>query len=336
MKPTEIIEFFRKIIIYPDIDLDADSFPTVADYLKTLPGVNGKSIPGDLISRAQVIFIALEMKGYISRMNISWIFPKQRFFPTIAFGLDYTYGSPDFEILGFSYTRQVFSNSVLPIVIRDFEGDYDIGTSFLVDYNNEDYLITAKHCVESKNYLYIPSQPIGPIFESIYIDSNPKKDIAVIKLVKNSINAKKFIFDTPNILDKVLTMGFPTIPGFSESIQIAETATISGYLKSTVGEITGKGDNYYIDSNSLLISARVKGGNSGGPVINEKGKIVGVISHEILNGSSSITEKLDELGYGVAQSSLDILEILENVILNETEKFTTIEFEAIEAGIRTN
>ena len=142
-----------------------------------------------------------------------------------------------------------------------------------------------------------PKKPCVP--ENIYVPENDQIDLAVIKFVfKEAIPGREqnFWMGTPEILDEVMTMGYPPIQGFIDAIQVAEVSKISSFLKTTEGRITGEGQHYWGGKEDhFLISARVKGGNSGGPVINKKGEVVGVIIELLKNG-----EELDKLGYGVA------------------------------------
>jgi len=63
----------------------------------------------------------------------------------------------------------------------------------------------------------------------------------------------------------------------------------------------------------LLFNARVKGGNSGGPIINKHGLVTGMLVQIPI--SSEDSSKIDNLGYGIAvtgQSLLDALSFFEN------------------------
>lgn len=110
-------------------------------------------------------------------------------------------------------------------------------------------------------------------------------------------------------------MGFPPIPGFTEAIQVSETAIITSDLKSTIEEITGQGLYYFGNCNPhFLISARVKGGNCGGPVINRYGLAVGMIINSLQDN-----ETYDLLGYGVAISSTVIKDLITSIESKETK-----------------
>jgi serine protease Do len=66
--------------------------------------------------------------------------------------------------------------------------------------------------------------------------------------------------------------------------------------------------------NYLLISARVKGGNSGGPVINRKGEVVGIITADL-----ATLEGPDLLGYGAALASRQIQNFLDSAQLGNDQ-----------------
>jgi serine protease Do len=57
----------------------------------------------------------------------------------------------------------------------------------------------------------------------------------------------------------------------------------------------------------LLISARVKGGNSGGPVIGREGKVVGVVAQLPAEAEG----RLDMLGYGVVVPTSILKQLLQ-------------------------
>lgn len=62
---------------------------------------------------------------------------------------------------------------------------------------------------------------------------------------------------------------------------------------------------------TFLINARVKGGNSGGPVINKEGKVVGtVVSLPYDISSSSENPRYDIMGYGQCLPSKYVDELI--------------------------
>ena len=70
----------------------------------------------------------------------------------------------------------------------------------------------------------------------------------------------------------------------------------------------------------VLLNARVKGGNSGGPVIYDFGQLVGIITQMPMNLSGT---NIDELGYGLATHVR---------YLQEFDDLTNVDFCTIETG----
>ncbi|SPE56650.1 Trypsin family protein (fragment) [Verrucomicrobia bacterium] len=77
----------------------------------------------------------------------------------------------------------------------------------------------------------------------------------------------------------------------------------------------------------LLISARVKGGNSGGPVINRRGEVVGVVSAT----PSGAGRQFDSLGYGAVIPSTTLRDLLAAIEQGRSEAISAA-FEQNETG----
>ena len=98
--------------------------------------------------------------------------------------------------------------------------------------------------------------------------------------------------ENAEVLDEVITLGYPKIAGYHNFLG-AEKATVSSRFTATVGQVAASAEDIWIRENLFLIIARIQGGNSGGPVINNEGKIVGV-SVNMSKGEGDY----DDLGYG--------------------------------------
>jgi hypothetical protein len=108
-----------------------------------------------------------------------------------------------------------------------------------------------------------------------------------------------------------MVMGYPKVPFFLEFCT-AEKANISAMadlrMTANLGSVAAEGEIYYPQGlpKLLLVTAKMKGGNSGGPVINEEGYVVGIATG-VPDGEGFSD---DHVGYGMAypiQALIDLI-----------------------------
>lgn len=118
-------------------------------------------------------------------------------------------------------------------------------------------------------------------------------------------------------------MGYPQIPGYT-CFLTAEKAVISSIPEkrfvATEGQIVAEAQEIWSKENLFLITAKIRGGNSGGPVINRFGNCVGIVSGKPFSEGSAY----DDLGYGTAIPAKFAIEMLEN--LSDHHCVTNINF----------
>lgn len=239
------------------------------------------------------------------------------------------YGSYNFLINGFPSIAETFSDSVRPITIKKKDGTPDIGTGFLL--GNHCTLITAKHVVENAELITI-TNTVGQIaiVDEVIFSEQENVDVAIIHINDTSFEGNKaFRFEDSQILENILTIGYPQIPGF-DAFQLYEIASINNSFKFSKGQIIGKKESYLDSIEYLIINAKVKGGNSGSPVINRMGNVVGIIV-QIPNDSEDLN-KLDKLGYGVVTPKSEIIKIMNNY--EKQESIKVHKCENIDGGFR--
>ena len=202
-------------------------------------------------------------------------------------------------VYGFTYIYEKYKSLIFPIIHHAHNGDISVCTGFF--YHSG--IATAKHCLEGAkqiDIMHIPKEQLENA--TIYISENPNMDIAYIELNRTiesiSENAMIENLDFPEILEEVITMGHPKIPGYTD-FQTAEKATVSALphkkITATTGSVAAIARQIFMNENLFLITAKIKGGNSGGPVINKYGEVIGLVS-EIPFADGNY----DDLGYGTA------------------------------------
>lgn len=199
-------------------------------------------------------------------------------------------------VYGFDYIYDLYKDLVIPLVWEKPDGGYSAGTGF--KYSNG--IVTAKHCICDVTNLQIKGYRAEELSNChIYISDDNNVDLAFIETGR--VDHTPINIDEGEVMQEVLVMGYPKIPAFTDFLTI-EKATISSKASSRItptrGAIAAYGYEYLTKMDAMLITAKIRGGNSGGPVINENGCLVG-ISCQILD-SNPQNGDYDDLGYGVA------------------------------------
>ncbi len=135
------------------------------------------------------------------------------------------------------------------------------GSGFLVSQNG--YVVTAYHVVNSADSIYIENEKFGRLKTSlVYADA--ANDIALLLISDNQFKESSVMpvirKMEGNIGESVYTLGFPR-----EDIVYGE-----GSISAASG--------YEQNENSYQVSIPLNPGNSGGPMIDEQGALVGIIS----------------------------------------------------------
>lgn len=139
------------------------------------------------------------------------------------------------------------------------EGPSSSGSGFFV--NAAGWLVTNAHVVADCARLEIPGHR-NP--RPIFIDT--ENDLAAVLVEPGGAVAPlSFRSTAPRLAEPVAAIGFPLADVLSESVRVTT---------GTVSSITGIGG----DPRYIQVSAPVQPGNSGGPVIDRAGLVVGVAS----------------------------------------------------------
>ena len=149
------------------------------------------------------------------------------------------------------------------------------------------YIITNNHVVESADVITVVLET-GEELSATLIGCDAQTDLAVIKADISGLRAVEFgNSDNARPGDLAVTIGNPV----GLSLQNTVTAGIISAIDR--GMVVG---NHQMTL--LQIDASVNPGNSGGPLINEYGQVIGIISSKLMSAYSSYY-MLEGLGFAI-------------------------------------
>ncbi|WP_194098123.1 Do family serine endopeptidase [Marivivens aquimaris] len=136
-----------------------------------------------------------------------------------------------------------------------------LGSGFVI--SPDGYIVTNNHVIEGADEIQIEFFPGGedPL-EAVLIGTDPNTDIALLKVEATDLHYVSFgDSDAARVGDWVMAVGNPLGQGFSVS---------AGIVSARNRELSGTYDDY------IQTDAAINRGNSGGPLFNMDGDVVGV------------------------------------------------------------
>jgi serine protease Do len=221
----------------------------------------------------------------------------------------------DFIVYGFPYVMDAYSNSTFQIVAHT-DGIQGSGTAFAC-YPN--CLLTAAHCLRDKKTIQIIGFKKNDLDGSrIFLSAQREVDCAMIVLPTPLLEGRQMpLWWEPEILEEIILIGYPNIPTLL-NVQIAEKANVSTILRGGVSRAVVD----IFKTELLLITAPVRGGFSGGPVINSSGAVVGMISRQPFpQTDGQELQRYDAAGFGLAIPTKTIATFVDAVRNDNTVVF---------------
>lgn len=170
---------------------------------------------------------------------------------------------------------------------KQIEELYGSGTGFAV--SSAGYILTNAHVVEGAQRIAVKVFGEEEERDATLIGSDSETDIAVLKVEGVALQPLMLgDSDRVRVGEYVLAIGNPL-----STDELANTITF-GIVSATTREVTI--DNY--TNTYLQTDAAINFGNSGGPLINMSGEVIGV------NSAKTITAGFDEMGNAVSAEGI--------------------------------
>lgn len=165
-------------------------------------------------------------------------------------------------------------------------------TGFLI--SSQGYVITSHHVINKADSVYIQNEKYGSL-KAVVVHSDPINDVSILKIV-SPVKIQPLPYTLAeteaDLADGVYTLGFPR-----EDIVFGE---------GSISSLTGYREN----PNAYQVSVPVNPGNSGGPLLNNQGDLIGMISGVQTQASgATFAIKSSVLKNIVADAVLDSLRI---------------------------
>ena len=171
------------------------------------------------------------------------------------------------------------------------------GTGFFIA--SRGYLVTAAHVVADPQSLKVYAR--GRQYEANVALTDEAADVAVLKVTGSGFAALPLIPSSATKLgDKVFTVGFPNI-----DLQGAEAK----YTEGTISSLSGPANN----PRYFQISTPVQPGNSGGPLVNTDGQVVGIVTARLSDVGTLIATGTMPQNVNYAMKSSFVLPFVESV-----------------------
>jgi S1-C subfamily serine protease len=165
-------------------------------------------------------------------------------------------------------TTKQLNNFSSPLEIKT--ADNATGTGFM--FSSSDYVITSYHVVHGSKSISVRLTN-GERIDATIAVKDTNNDIAILKLSKPPTSRQNIITlgDSTSVKtgDRVFTYGFPLV----DLLGNQEPRYSEGFVNSLSGMSN--------DPRLFQVSIPIQPGNSGGPIFNEKGELIGIATSSI-------------------------------------------------------
>ena len=185
---------------------------------------------------------------------------------------------------------------------------FSSGTGFFI--NDKGVIVTNAHVIKGCQTISVKSRDLG-VYTASIITTDVKNDIAVLQLEKFD---KKSTFPALNYRARLGESSY--VFGYPLTGMLSDTGN---FTTGSVSSLQGIGN----DSSKLQISTPVQPGNSGGPVLDDKGNLIGIVVGKLdaLKNIAATKDIAQNVNFAIKSQILD--GVLQAININATSTVST-------------
>ncbi|WCF07878.1 trypsin-like peptidase domain-containing protein [Paenibacillus thiaminolyticus] len=181
---------------------------------------------------------------------------------------------------------QKVSPSVVSIVKRNREGTVTgFGTGVVV--RQDGWIVTNEHVIEGALDVDVVTSD-GTVYSAKKWYADEALDLAILQIKASGLKPLAFTKQAPQVGDPVFVMGTPESMLLRSSVT---TGVVSG-IERGIGSL----HSYKL----IQTDAAINSGNSGGPLMNMKGEVIGI------NVSKLATDQIDNIAFAIPADTVEM------------------------------
>ena len=192
--------------------------------------------------------------------------------------------------------EKIYDSVVVVNTYINGEG-YSSGTGFV--YKTEDgtaYILTNNHVIDSAEEVYVKFTD-ETVVQAEIVGSDVYSDIAVLSVDEEYIIAVAEIGSSEDarLGDTVFAIGAPIDSAYSWSVT---RGIVSGKDRLVEVELTSGNTTTPMIVNTIQTDAAINSGNSGGPLANSNGEVIGITSIKLASSNMS-SSSIEGMGFAI-------------------------------------
>ena len=175
------------------------------------------------------------------------------------------------------------------------------GSGFVI--TEDGYILTNYHVIDGANSIKVTFDD-GKEYTATYVGGEEKNDIAVIKVDATGLTPVVIGKSSDMLVgEQVTTIGNPL-----GELTFSESTGIISALDRSITMSDGR------QMNMIQTDCAINSGNSGGPLFNSHGEVIGIVSAKYSSGSNSSSASVEGLGFAIPMD--DVASMVSDLVKN--------------------